>query len=231
MVQLAEGCVDAPAPKAADWSAPSADAHLTLAAGPAAHSLEKRVLDVAVASLLLAFLAPLLLAIALLVKLDSPGPVLFAQRRAGFQGRTFKILKFRTMTVIEDGAVIRQAAKQDDRVTRVGRCLRRLSFDELPQLINVLRGEMSLVGPRPHALAHDAYYMTVLPTYQQRFRVRPGITGLAQTNGARGPTETLDKMRARIDYDNQYIDSWSFGLDLWLLVKSVATTPFHSDAH
>ncbi len=177
----------------------------------------KRVLDILFVGMALLPLLPLLALVALAVRLDSPGPVLFCQMRAGFSGRRFRIYKFRTMTVLEDGAVVKQATRDDARITRVGRFLRSTSIDELPQLINVLLGEMSLVGPRPHALAHDDQYTRVIGNYAYRHHVKPGITGLAQVSGYRGETETIDKMERRIDCDIQYINNWSIWLDLKII--------------
>jgi putative colanic acid biosynthesis UDP-glucose lipid carrier transferase len=177
----------------------------------------KRLIDIVVSGiLLLACLVPGLL-IALLVKLDSPGPVLFRQRRIGYGGRPFHILKFRTMHVLEDGPQVVQARRGDPRVTRLGALLREFSLDELPQLINVLVGDMSLVGPRPHAAAHDDYYGRHIANYAYRQRVRPGITGWAQINGARGATPTLSDMQVRIDLDAWYVDHGSLALDLRIL--------------
>ncbi|ALA19977.1 hypothetical protein AL346_21065 (plasmid) [Chelatococcus sp. CO-6] len=182
----------------------------------------KRCFDVAVAATVLVILAPLLLIIAVVVRLDSPGPALFRQRRHGFNRSSFVIYKFRTMTRMDDGPVIRQARRHDPRVTRIGRFLRRTSLDELPQLYNVLRGDMSLVGPRPHALAHDDYYDALIRSYARRHNVRPGITGWAQVNGCRGETDTIEKMRKRIDLDLFYADNWSFGFDLKILRMTFA---------
>lgn len=182
----------------------------------------KRCFDVAVAATLLVILAPLLLIIAVAVCLDSPGPPLFRQRRHGFNRSSFVIYKFRTMTVMDDGPHVRQARRRDPRVTRIGRFLRRMSLDELPQLYNVLCGDMSLVGPRPHALAHDDYYDTLIRSYARRHNVRPGITGWAQVNGCRGETDTIEKMQKRIDLDLFYADNWSFALDLKILSMTFA---------
>jgi putative colanic acid biosynthesis UDP-glucose lipid carrier transferase len=179
--------------------------------------------DYVIGAMVLLGLAPLMLLIALLVRLDSPGPALFKQRRHGLNRRVIEVLKFRTMRVMEDGAAVTQAQAGDARVTRLGRFLRATSLDELPQLINVLRGEMSLVGPRPHALVHDDHYGEMLERYANRHRVKPGITGLAQVSGFRGPTETPDKMRARVDRDLAYIDSWSLWLDLRILGRTALT--------
>lgn len=163
--------------------------------------------DVLVAALVLFLLAPLLALIAVLVRLESPGPAMFRQTRTGLNGRTFQIYKFRTMCVQEDGFVVRQASRGDARVTRLGAFLRKTSLDELPQLINVIRGEMALVGPRPHALAHDSYYGAQIATYHDRFRVRPGLTGWAQINGSRGATPRLSDMQRRVDLDLWYVST------------------------
>jgi len=184
--------------------------------------LAKRGFDIAVAICCLLALAPVLLAIALAVWIESPGhPILFRQRRGGFNGRAFQILKFRTMRVIEDGAVVTQAKRLDGRVTRIGSWLRRTSFDELPQLINVVLGDMSLVGPRPHALAHDGQYGELISSYPCRHHVKPGITGWAQVNGLRGETPTLGLMKQRIEFDLWYVRNWSLWLDLRILMLTV----------
>jgi putative colanic acid biosynthesis UDP-glucose lipid carrier transferase len=180
----------------------------------------KRILDIAVAASLLVLLSPLLALVSLAVALDSRGPILFAQRRTGLNGKTFAIFKFRSMRVTEDGDAVRQAVRGDARITRVGRVIRKLSLDELPQLINVLAGEMSLVGPRPHAVAHDEYYGAALSNYAVRFAAKPGITGWAQVNGARGATPTLAHMQARIDLDAWYVANAGFALDLLILART-----------
>jgi exopolysaccharide biosynthesis polyprenyl glycosylphosphotransferase len=182
----------------------------------------KRALDIAVSAAAILFLLPLLALISLAVTLDSRGPVLFCQRRRGQGGQIFGILKFRTMRVLEDGAEVVQAKKHDDRITRVGRFLRLTSLDELPQLLNVFFGEMSLVGPRPHAIAHDEYYGARISAYAKRQQVKPGITGWAQVNGARGETPELGDMQKRIDFDAWYVDHKSLGLDLLILAKTPA---------
>jgi putative colanic acid biosynthesis UDP-glucose lipid carrier transferase len=179
--------------------------------------LTKRLIDIGVSIAFLVFASPLLLAIALLVKLSSPGPVVFRQRRYGLDGREIMIYKFRTMFVTEDGGQIRQASRSDSRITPIGGFLRRYSLDELPQFINVLQGRMSLVGPRPHAVAHNEQYRTLIKGYMVRHKVRPGITGLAQINGARGETSKLEDMEARIKLDLEYLRGWSPGLDLKIL--------------
>lgn len=177
----------------------------------------KRAFDIAAATVGLLTFSPLLLAVAFAIWIESPGPILFRQRRGGFNGRTFKILKFRTMRVMEDGPTIIQATSNDHRLTRIGCLLRQSSVDELPQLFNVLRGDMSLVGPRPHALAHDVQYSGLISNYPYRHHVRPGITGWAQVNGFRGETPTVDKMRQRVELDLWYATNWSFWLDLRIL--------------
>lgn len=185
-----------------------------------ARSLGKRVIDILLALGALLLFAPLLVCVALAVRVESGGPVIFKQRRTGHMGRVFTIYKFRTMTVAEDNASVRQATRGDARVTAVGAILRQLSLDELPQLFNVLCGDMSVVGPRPHALAHDVQYGELIPTYADRFRAKPGLTGLAQINGFRGELKSADCMRGRVAADNLYIDSWTLGLDIAILAKT-----------
>lgn len=181
----------------------------------------KRASDVVLASLILLLIAPLMAAIALLIKLDSPGPVIFRQRRYGLDGEQIWVYKFRSMRVIEDGEQIAQARRGDARITRLGAFLRRSSMDELPQFINVLQGRMSVVGPRPHAVAHNELYRRQIKGYMVRHKVRPGVTGWAQVNGQRGETDTLDKMQARIDFDLDYLRNWSLRLDLYIIFKTV----------
>lgn len=181
----------------------------------------KRALDLVAATAALVFLAPALLLIAALIGLTSPGPVLFRQRRTGLNGRVFTIFKFRTMTVTEDGDVVTQARRGDARVTPVGAVLRQTSLDELPQLLNVLRGEMSIVGPRPHALVHDAHYGALIPAYADRFRVRPGLTGYAQIKGLRGEIRQLECMARRVEADSAYARNWSLSGDLGIVLKTV----------
>jgi exopolysaccharide biosynthesis polyprenyl glycosylphosphotransferase len=193
--------------------------------------LQKRVFDLLFAGLALALLTPLLLAVMLLVRLDSPGPIFFLQRRYGFNQREFRIVKFRTMTTLDDGSEIRQAARGDPRITRVGRWLRRWNIDEIPQLFNVLMGDMSLVGPRPHALAHNRDYERRISLYARRHNVKPGITGWAQIHGFRGRTDTDDKMRQRVEHDLYYIDNWSIWLDLRILVQTVLSPAAYRNAH
>ena len=180
----------------------------------------KRLTDVGMASALVVAFSPLLLALALLVKFTSKGPVIFRQRRYGLDGQEIVVYKFRTMTVVEDGATIRQATRDDDRITPLGRILRRYSLDELPQLFNVLQGRMSLVGPRPHAVAHNEQYRKLIKGYMVRHKVLPGITGLAQVSGCRGETPGIEEMKARIDYDLDYLRHWSPALDLKILLRT-----------
>ena len=191
----------------------------------------KRSVDVVGALCGLVVLSPLLLVVALAVRLDSPGPVLFRQTRHGFNGRPFLIYKFRTMRVLENGAVIRQATANDPRVTRVGRVLRRLSLDELPQLLNVISGDMSLVGPRPHASAHDKQFTEALEKYAFRHHVKAGLTGWAQIQGARGETDTIDKMKLRVDLDIWYINHWSLWLDFYIMLQTVRIVFKGENAH
>ena len=183
-------------------------------------SFAKRLFDLLGAGVALLLLSPLLAAVAVAIKLDSPGPVLFRQQRCGFNGRSFAILKFRTMFVLENGPSIIQARQADSRVTRVGKWLRRTSVDELPQLINVLGGSMSLVGPRPHAVAHDSQFDKAVRNYAFRGRVKPGLTGWAQIHGCRGPTPTASLVERRVAYDLWYIDNWSLRLDLAILLQT-----------
>ena len=175
-------------------------------------------IDIALAPLVLVMATPLMLALAVMVRLSSPGPVIFKQRRYGLDGREIMVYKFRTMNVIEDGPNIVQASKADARITGVGRFMRRYSLDELPQLLNVLQGHMSLVGPRPHAVAHNEEYRKLIKGYMIRHKVPPGITGLAQVNGCRGETARVEDMQARVNYDLEYLRQWSPLLDLKILV-------------
>jgi len=191
----------------------------------------KRVFDVVAASGLLILLSPLLLLVSMATMLDSRGPVIFRQHRKGFNGRPFTIYKFRTMTVCENGASIRQACANDSRVTPLGSLLRSTSIDELPQLINVIRGEMSLVGPRPHAVAHDDEYSKVIANYAFRHHVKPGITGLAQVKGLRGETTKLELMERRVDLDLWYVNNWSMWLDIWILLRTCVVVPQRLNAH
>ena len=185
------------------------------------NGLLKRASDLVLASVILAMIFPVMLGIAAGVKLSSPGPVLFKQRRYGLDGKEIIVYKFRTMTVMEDGATVTQAKPGDRRVTRFGAFLRRLSMDELPQFINVLQGRMSVVGPRPHAISHNEMYRKLIRGYMMRHKVKPGITGWAQVNGFRGETDTLEKMKARIEYDLAYLRNWSLRLDLAIVIKTI----------
>ena len=184
------------------------------------NGIVKRGSDIVLSVLILALIAPLLLVIALAVKLTSPGLVIFRQHRYGLDGKEIIVYKFRTMSVWEDGSAIQQARKDDARVTPLGRFLRRTSLDELPQFLNVLQGRMSIVGPRPHAVAHNEMYRKLVRGYMQRHKVKPGITGWAQVNGYRGETETLDKMSGRIEYDLDYLRNWSLRLDLYIIART-----------
>ncbi|HUX30174.1 MAG TPA: exopolysaccharide biosynthesis polyprenyl glycosylphosphotransferase, partial [Thiobacillus sp.] len=173
------------------------------------------------ASLILLLIWPLLLVLAAGVKLSSPGPAIFKQRRYGLDGNEILVYKFRSMSVCEDGATVKQAVRCDPRITRFGAFIRRTSLDELPQFINVLQGHMSVVGPRPHTVAHNEQYRKLIKGYMLRHKVKPGITGLAQVNGLRGETETLDKMRARVQYDIDYMRNWSLAFDLIIIAKTL----------
>ena len=181
----------------------------------------KRVIDIVVASIALIFFLPIMLLTAVAIKLDSPGPVIFRQLRNGFNGRQFVIFKFRTMTVQENGPIVTQATRNDPRVTAIGRLLRSASIDELPQLLNVLKGDMSLIGPRPHALAHDDYFQNIVSDYANRHHVKPGITGWAQCNGARGAMPSVEHVSERVKLDLWYINNWSLWLDFQILIKTV----------
>lgn len=190
----------------------------------------KRLLDFLLAALALVALAPFLAAVAVAIKIDSRGPVFFSQRRYGFNQEPFRIFKFRSMTTMEDGRVVTQCRANDARLTRVGAFIRRWNIDELPQLVNVLRGEMSLVGPRPHAMTHDQAFHEKIALYARRHNVRPGLTGWAQVNGFRGVTDTDDKMRRRVEYDLYYIDNWSIFFDLRILLLTVLSSKAYRNA-
>jgi putative colanic acid biosynthesis UDP-glucose lipid carrier transferase len=191
----------------------------------------KRTVDIAVSLVALALLSPLFAIVALAIKLDSKGPVFFRQTRHGFNGRPFRIFKFRSMSVMEDGDVVRQAQKQDARVTRVGYWIRRFSIDEIPQLINVFDGDMSIVGPRPHAAAHDRHFTSMIEKYTFRHHMKSGITGWAQVCGARGETDTLDKMQKRVELDLWYINNWSIWLDFSVMIRTVFVVFSTENAH
>ena len=196
-----------------------------------ANSNLKRVLDIIGALAGLFILSPLLILVAIMIMIESPGSPIFRQRRSGYRGAPFVIYKFRTMHVVEDGPDVVQARRVDHRITSVGALLRRTSVDELPQLLNVLKGEMSLVGPRPHAIAHDTYYGGMIDEYNCRFRTKPGLTGLAQVSGLRGGTPDVAAMAARIEKDLDYIRNWSILLDLRILLQTGLIFAFHPAAY
>jgi putative colanic acid biosysnthesis UDP-glucose lipid carrier transferase len=193
--------------------------------------LVKRVSDVVLASLILLLITPVLLAIAIGVKLSSPGPVIFRQRRNGLDGEEIIVYKFRSMRAQDNGPVVVQATKDDPRITPFGAFIRRTSLDELPQFVNVLQGRMSIVGPRPHAVAHNEQYRQIIKAYMVRHKVKPGITGWAQVNGHRGETDTLEKMQARVEYDLEYLRNWSLGLDLQIIARTVKLVFFDRNAY
>jgi putative colanic acid biosynthesis UDP-glucose lipid carrier transferase len=185
------------------------------------NAFNKRLFDIVLSLLLLALFSPLILLIALAVKLSSPGPVIFKQRRYGLNGESIVVYKFRTMRTCEDGDAIRQATPNDDRITPLGSILRKSSLDELPQFLNVLQGRMSIVGPRPHAVAHNELYRKQIAGYMRRHKVKPGITGWAQVNGLRGETETVEQMAERVRLDIDYLRNWSLSLDLTIILKTI----------
>jgi len=194
--------------------------------------LQKEMFDRLFAALALVSLSPLLLAIAIAIKLSSRGPVIFKQKRKGADGRVFTIYKFRSMRIhIEKSGCVSQATRHDPRVTRVGAFLRRASLDELPQFFNVLRGDMSVVGPRPHALEHDDLYQKVVAGYIQRYRIKPGITGWAQINGFRGETDRIEKMERRVEHDLYYLGNWSFALDMRIIAATIVKGLVHNNAY
>jgi len=186
-----------------------------------ATSRAKRWLDIVASSAALLLFLPLLLVIAVAVRFESRGPALFRQRRTGLNGQVFTIYKFRTMTVAEDSGPIRHATKNDARVTPLGLILRKCSLDELPQLLNILKGDMSIVGPRPHAVSHDELYSARIPTYNLRFRAKPGLTGLAQVSGFRGEVHEAQCMIDRVAADNAYIETWSFAKDVMIMLRTI----------
>ncbi|HWV51981.1 undecaprenyl-phosphate glucose phosphotransferase [Pseudorhodoplanes sp.] len=210
---------------------PIASLHLLHPPMSGAATAIKRAFDIACSALLLVLLLPLFAVIAILIKLDSPGPVLFRQQRYGFNQKSFLIYKFRTMSTLEDGADVRQATRNDSRVTRIGHFMRRWSIDELPQILNVLKGDMSLVGPRPHALAHDRAWSEKIGLYARRHNVKPGITGWAQINGFRGGIVADDQLRGRILCDLYYIDNWSIWLDIKILFATAFSKGVHRNAY
>jgi putative colanic acid biosynthesis UDP-glucose lipid carrier transferase len=191
----------------------------------------KRMSDVAMAAAILAVVSPVMLLLAVGVKLSSPGPVIFRQRRTGLDGEIIDVYKFRSMRAQDNGAVVVQATRGDARITPFGAFIRRTSLDELPQLVNVLQGRMSIVGPRPHAVAHNEQYRKQVKAYMARHKVKPGITGWAQVNGLRGETDTVDKMAARVEYDLEYLRNWSVGLDLLIIARTVKLVFFDRGAY
>jgi putative colanic acid biosynthesis UDP-glucose lipid carrier transferase len=195
------------------------------------NELVKRTSDVILAMLILVLISPLLLAIGIGVKLSSPGPAIFRQKRNGLDGSEITVYKFRSMRSMDNGPVVAQATKDDPRITRFGAFLRKTSLDELPQFFNVLQGRMSIVGPRPHAVAHNELYRELISAYMVRHKVKPGITGWAQVNGLRGETETVDKMKARVEYDLEYLRNWSLGLDLQIIVRTIRVLFFDRNAY
>jgi len=206
---------------------------INLSATPMVGGLEhlKRVEDIIISVLMGAILSPILVLTAIAIKLDSTGPVFFKQRRYGLDGKEISVWKFRSMTVAEDGFEVAQASRGDTRITKVGSIIRKYSIDELPQLINVFQGTMSLVGPRPHAVAHNEYYRDKVHGYMARHKIRPGITGWAQINGCRGETDVVEKMQRRLRYDLEYIQNWSIALDLRILLKTLTTVLFDKNAY
>ncbi len=195
------------------------------------NSLMKRATDLVLATLILILISPLLVFVAIGVKLSSPGPVIFRQNRTGLDGEVIQVYKFRSMTVQDNGPRVQQARRDDPRITPFGRFIRRTSLDELPQFINVLQGRMSIVGPRPHAVAHNEQYRHLVRAYMARHKVRPGITGWAQVNGLRGETDTLDKMARRVEYDLEYLRNWSPGLDILIIARTVGLVLFDRHAY
>ncbi len=191
----------------------------------------KRLEDIVLSVAILVLISPILLIISAVIKATSSGPIIFKQKRYGIDGKPIKVWKFRTMTVMEDGGDVVQATKKDARITPVGKFLRSTSLDELPQFINALRGEMSIVGPRPHAVAHNEQYRSLIQGYMLRHKVKPGITGWAQINGWRGETDTLEKMEKRIEYDLEYIRNWSIWFDLKIIFLTIFKGFVHKSAY
>lgn len=195
------------------------------------NELVKRISDIVLASVILVLISPILLILAIGVKLSSPGPIIFKQRRNGLDGEEIVVYKFRSMRAQDNGPVVRQATKGDPRITPFGAFIRRTSLDELPQFFNVLQGRMSIVGPRPHAVAHNEEYRRLIKAYMVRHKVKPGITGWAQVNGHRGETDTIEKMQARVEYDLEYLRNWSLGLDLQIIVRTIRLVFFDRNAY
>ncbi|MCA6218240.1 undecaprenyl-phosphate glucose phosphotransferase [Ideonella sp. B7] len=204
---------------------------LTVTPFTGVNGLVKRVSDVVLASLILVLISPVMLAVAIGVKLSSPGPVIFRQRRTGLDGEIIEVYKFRSMTTQDNGAVVKQATRGDARITPFGAFIRRTSLDELPQFVNVLQGRMSIVGPRPHAVAHNDQYRALVKAYMARHKVKPGITGWAQINGLRGETDTLDKMARRVEFDLEYLRNWSLSLDLLIIARTAKQMFFDRGAY
>jgi putative colanic acid biosynthesis UDP-glucose lipid carrier transferase len=190
----------------------------------------KRSVDFIIASCTLVFLLPLMAIVAIAIKLESPGPIIFRQTRHGFNGKPFKIFKFRSMTVLEDGEVIPQVTVGDSRLTRIGAFIRMTSIDELPQLFNVLKGDMSIVGPRPHAASHDRHFFETIDNYAFRHHVKPGITGWAQIHGHRGKTPTSDMIQRRVEFDLWYINNWSPWLDFLIMFRTLGAVARRQNA-
>ena len=195
------------------------------------NELVKRISDVVISCLILVLISPVLLAVAIGVKLSSPGPIIFKQRRNGLDGEEIMVYKFRSMRALDNGSVVKQATKADPRITPFGAFIRRTSLDELPQFVNVLQGRMSIVGPRPHAVAHNEEYRKLIKAYMVRHKVKPGITGWAQVNGLRGETDTIEKMKARVEYDLEYLRNWSLALDLQIIVRTARLVFFDRHAY
>lgn len=195
------------------------------------NELVKRISDIVLSCLILILISPIFLAVAIGVKRSSPGPIIFKQRRNGLDGEEIIVYKFRSMRAQDNGNVVKQATKEDPRITKFGAFIRRTSLDELPQFVNVLQGRMSIVGPRPHAVAHNEEYRKLIKAYMVRHKVKPGITGWAQVNGLRGETDTIDKMKARVEYDLEYLRNWSLGLDLQIIVRTARLVVFDRNAY
>jgi putative colanic acid biosynthesis UDP-glucose lipid carrier transferase len=195
------------------------------------NELAKRISDVVFASIILVLISPVLLAVAIGVKLSSPGPIIFRQKRNGLDGQEIEVYKFRSMRAMDNGPVVKQATRGDPRITPFGAFIRRTSLDELPQFINVLQGRMSIVGPRPHAVAHNEAYRQMIKAYMVRHKVKPGITGWAQVNGHRGETDTVEKMEARVQYDLEYLRNWSIALDLQIILRTIRLMLFDRNAY
>jgi len=196
-----------------------------------ANRVLKRLSDIVMSSIILLLISPLLVAIAIAVKATSPGPAIFKQRRNGLDGREITVYKFRSMRTQDNGPVVQQATRGDPRITKIGAFLRKTSLDELPQFINVLQGRMSIVGPRPHAVAHNQQYRGMIKAYMVRHKVKPGITGWAQVNGHRGETDTIDKMQARVEYDLAYLRNWSLALDLQIIARTIKLVVMDRNAY